>query len=474
MNGAHSVARLAGVAIATVAAIVLSTAPAQAAPARMTAAKPISKVLGVRLPGAKAGVCTLPAPNLVVSPAPVNIPATLRETTSAPVPFAIQNTGTGTLVVSAITTSNPPCDCPQIFYVTDVNGCVGASIPPGGSCTVNATFFAYGGTGQTWSGTIDIASNDPLNAISSWPVEGTVGASLLTVSASSLDFGTTTVAPPAPVQLPLGISNAGNVPLTVYGVSIYGTSAPAYAAVPSANCAPYGTSFPLTFPLGASCDVTVTFTPPAIGIFSNASLYVNFTDGLNNDSEWLSLSGVGIGAGGLLAYTPTSVNFGYLPVGQVSSSQSVTVTNLDTAALALSSLTVPPPYVADFSDCVAASPLAPLATCQLTVHVDANGVAAGTYNDSLEITANLVQSLLPLSVTVFPNLAFSPFSHDFGDVPVGSTPTQTFVLENLDPVPYSILLSSLGSAFTQTGGTCQGGTVPASPGGACPARARWT
>ncbi|MBX3675230.1 MAG: choice-of-anchor D domain-containing protein, partial [Burkholderiales bacterium] len=292
MNGAHLVARLAGAAVASIAAIVLSTVTAQAAPARIAAAKPISKVLGVRLPGAKAGVCALPAPNLVVTPAPVSFPVTLRETVSAPVPIAIQNTGTGTLVVSAITVSDPPCDCSVSFNVVDTNGCVGAAIPPGGSCTVDATFYAYGGTGQTWSGTIDIASNDPSAPISSWPVEGTIGASQLTVSASTLDFGSTAAVPPAPVSLPLGVANAGNLPLTLSGVSIFGSG---FTAVPGANCAPYGTSFPLTLPVGAACDLAVTFTPLSIGLYTNVSLYVNFTDGSNNDSEWVRLTGAGIG-----------------------------------------------------------------------------------------------------------------------------------------------------------------------------------
>jgi hypothetical protein len=468
MNGAQTVARLAGAAIATIAAIALSSVPAQAAPARAAAAKPISKVLGVRLPGAKAGVCTLPAPNLVVTPSPVSFPPTLRETTSAPIPFAIQNTGTGTLVVSAITVSNPPCDCPNLFDVIDTNGCVGAAIPPGGSCLVDATFYAYGGTGQTWGGTIDIASNDPGNPISSWPVEGTIGASLLTVSASLLDFGSTTTVPPAPLSLPLGVANAGSLPLTVNGVSIFGTGSSAFTAVPGANCAPYGATFPLTLPVGAACDLTVTFTPLSIGLYPNVSLYVNFTDGSTNDSEWVRLMGAGIGSGGALAFTPSSVNFGYVPVGQVSSSQVVTATNLDTVPLVLSNFVAPPPYVADFSDCIAASPLPPQASCEVTVHVDPGEFGAGTYNESLEISANLVPAFLPVSVTLTPNLSFNPSSHDFGDVPVGSTPNQSFVLENLDPVPYSISVSTLSSAFTQTGGTCLGGTVPASPGAGVP------
>ncbi|MBZ0250684.1 MAG: choice-of-anchor D domain-containing protein [Burkholderiales bacterium] len=468
MNGAHLVARLAGAAIASIAAIVLSTVTAQAAPARIAAAKPISKVLGVRLPGAKAGVCALPAPNLVVTPAPVSFPVTLRETVSAPVPIAIQNTGTGTLVVSAITVSNPPCDCPALFDVIDTNGCVGAAIPPGGSCLVDATFYAYGGSGQTWSGTIDIASNDPAAAISSWPVEGTIGASQLTVSASTLDFGSTAAVPPAPVSLPLGVANAGNLPLTVSGVSIFGSGSSAFTAVPGANCAPYGTSFPLTLPVGAACDLAVTFTPLSIGLYTNVSLYLNFTDGSNNDSEWVRLTGAGIGSGGALAFTPSSVNFGYVPVGQVSSSRVVTVTNLDIVPLVLSNFVAPPPYVADFSDCVAASPLPPQATCDVTVHVDTGETAAGTYNESLEISANAVPAFLPVAVTLVPNLAFNPSSHDFGDVPVGSTPNQSFVLENFDPVPYSISVSSLFSDFTRTGGTCLSGTVPASPGAGVP------
>ena len=468
MNG-NGVIRTFCAAIA--AASVLLSLPGEAAPARTPGAKPMSAVVGVRAPAAKAaGVCTLPAPSLAVSPQPVSIPATLRETISAQVPFAIQNTGTGNLVVSTISVTNPPCDCPQIFAVFDSNTCVGATIPPGGSCTAYATFYAYGGTGQTWGGTIDIASNDPLAPLTSWPIEGTIGASQLTVSSAALDFGATPVVPPTPVQLPLGVSNAGTVPITVSGVSLFGAQSSAYSVVPSANCAAYGAFFPLTLPVGASCDLTFTFAPTGIGVYANVSAYVNFSDGSSFDSEFVALSGAGLGSGGSLAFDPVSINFFDVPVGQTSFTQTITVTNVDSATLALSgfAVTPPSPYVADFSDCVAAATLPPGGTCLVSLHVDAAGAAAGSYPASLQITGGATTSVLPATVAVVPNLAFNPSIHDFGDVLVGSPTTFTFVLENLDPAAYSISLAPLSSAFTMTGGTCQGGTVPASPGASVP------
>jgi hypothetical protein len=79
---------------------------------------------------------------------------------------------------------------------------------------------------------------------------------------------------------------------------------------------------------------------------------------------------------------------------------------------------------------------------------------------------------------VVPNLAWNPYTHDFGPIAIGGSAFFTYTLENYDPVPHAISLQSFSNPdFTITGGTCQGGSIPAAAGavpGTCTATVTFT
>src|SRR5205807_8206350 len=100
-----------------------------------------------------------------------------------------------------------------------------------------------------------------------------------------------------------------------------------FTAVPGGNT-PCGA----TLNAGASCTVTVTYTPPAVG--SNIG-GVTVVDNASITTEVQNLSGSGILA---VTMSPTSISFGTVSVGSTSTVKVITVTNNMTTAVPINSV----------------------------------------------------------------------------------------------------------------------------------------
>jgi hypothetical protein len=91
-----------------------------------------------------------------------------------------------------------------------------------------------------------------------------------------------------------------------------------------------GNNCPNTLLPGASCMLSVTFTPTSPGARVAA---VTIFDNASGTPHKLPLSGTGSGTGSIvLKLSPASLSFGTVPVGSTSSSQTVTLTNKGTVA----------------------------------------------------------------------------------------------------------------------------------------------
>ncbi|HRA23574.1 MAG TPA: choice-of-anchor D domain-containing protein [Usitatibacteraceae bacterium] len=362
-------------AVAALLVLLPAAAEGAARPAR-PAAVPMSKVVGVRLPAAKAGVCTVPAPVLVVSPDPVVLPTALRETQSAPATVTIQNAGNAPLVVSDIITRDPPCDCSQIITLADPNTCIGAPIAPGGSCSVEVSFYADSqfGANSIVDGALDVISNDPVSPFATVPVQAPVGEGVLGVSTDYIDFGVTGT----PVVRTVSLANNHSQALTL---DMFPPSNGAFTVQVGAGCP--GTSFPMAMSPGATCDLDITFTPTGAGVYYSY-LYLYYNDGTLFDYRYVDVAGTGVSAGAGVQLDSTSLFFGGWSLGSTSYTYFVTATNVDTVPHSVTGFQAPPaaPFVADASACVAASPLAPGASCLLAFLLDATSAPVGVYNSS--------------------------------------------------------------------------------------------
>lgn len=178
----------------------------------------------------------------------------------------LTNTGGSSLTISQATASGAG------FSISGINPPV--TLTAGQSITFNAT-FAPTSVGSA-NGTISVTSNGSNPNLSiSMSGNGTAAGSL-SVSPTSLSFGSVVIGDHA--DLPASL-NATGASVTVSSVSI---SNPAFSLS--------GLSLPLTISAGNSANFTVTFTPSATGLTTGT---VTFTSNASNSPTVLSVGGTG-------------------------------------------------------------------------------------------------------------------------------------------------------------------------------------
>jgi HYDIN/CFA65/VesB-like, Ig-like domain len=151
--------------------------------------------------------------------------------------------------------------------------CVGP-LAPGAKCKVAVTFTPAASGAR--SATL-VVTNDGQGSAMSIGLAGTGKLGKLTIAPKHLRFGKTTSA--NPVQKTVTLTNRNPVPMTISAI----TSTDPSEFVPSGNCVQI-------LGAGASCQMTVTFTPGATGKRS-ASLVI--TDDAAGSPQPASLVGTG-------------------------------------------------------------------------------------------------------------------------------------------------------------------------------------
>ena len=278
------------------------------------------------------------------------------------------------------------------------------------------------------------------------------------LSPSSLTFGSQQVGTPGGTQLTT-LTNTGNGALTITAIGVSGANAGDFGQT---NTCPLS---PSTLAAGASCTISVTFTPTATG---SRVASVQVTDNASDSPQSVGLSGTGIAPA--VTLTPTSLSFGSQLVGTTSGSQSTTLTNTGTAPLSISSITIGGANPGDFTpshNCpLSPSTLAVSASC--TISATFTPSAAGGRSASVQVTdsaGNSPQSV-PLSgtgtapapaVTLNPNTGMS-----FGNQMVGTTSgSQSVTLTNTGNAALSI--TSITVAGANPGDFSPSNNCPLSP-----------
>ncbi|SNT55453.1 Right handed beta helix region, partial [Streptosporangium subroseum] len=194
---------------------------------------------------------TWPAPNYIYpggggstgglsgSPGSLSFPALQVGGTSSAQAVTITNGATTAAPISSVTATGD---------YTQTNNC-GSSLAAGATCTVNVTFRPTA-TG-TRTGTLTLASSAPGGPVTvSLSGSGTNGVAL-TASPTSLSFGARQSGTTSPAQT-VTITNSGTASATLGTVATTGD----YAQTKTCGT---------TLAAGASCTVSVTFTPTASG-----------------------------------------------------------------------------------------------------------------------------------------------------------------------------------------------------------------
>ena len=225
------------------------------------------------------GTGSTTAPGVKFNPTSVAFGNQAVNTTSAPTPVTLTNSGLGPLTISSIATSGDFAETS-----TGATACpIGpATLAAGASCTINVTFTptATGARTGTLSVT-DNASGSPHTI----PLTGTGTSSTSTVSLSPTTAAlgnqmVTTTSAATPIKL----TNTGTGPLTINSIAASGDFAETSTG---ASACP---TSPATLAAGANCTINVTFTPTATGARTGT---LSVTDNASGSPQTVSLSGTG-------------------------------------------------------------------------------------------------------------------------------------------------------------------------------------
>lgn len=253
--------------------------------------------------------------------------------------------------------------------------CTGSTIPDGGSCHVNVVFGPLSSPGAK-SATLELTDDTGTADV---PLTGTGFSGTLSLSSSSLDFGSQVIQGNnngGSAQQSVTVATGRDFGVRVTNVQINGPDAASFS-VQGNGCQ--------GFTLGSNntCQIYIQFQPLSAGS-KQAQLEID-NDGTVSPL-FVSLSGVGLN-GPALSVSPKQAIFGNVPLGS-STSQTFTLSNVGDAPLQLQELFVASgsPQVFPMSDGCSGRQLAPGAACQVTVGFIP--IAVGVKDASLFVISN--------------------------------------------------------------------------------------
>jgi len=384
------------------------------------------------------------APGATVAPSSLSFAGQTTGTTSAAQTLTLTNSGTAALSLSAISASSPE------FPLAGGTCVAPSSVAAGASCTVSVK-FAPTATG-TRSGNMTLTHN----ATGGSTVVGLTGTGqapatpAVAVSPTSLSF-TQTVGTTSAAKL-VTVSNTGNAPLLLNGLSVTGTNANDFAIAAGGTCAVGG-----SVAAGANCTIALSFTPAAA---SARSASLSIAHNATATPTTVALSGTGTSAPqAVIALNKNALTFTSQALSTTSGAQTVTLSNTGTAPLTLQALTLGGSNAAEFKlggTCAVGGTLAAAGTCSLQFSF--TPTAIGTRMASLAIVSDASNGTATINLTgtgaaaSAPAVTLSPLAVDFGNVTVGSAAaTRAVTLTNSGTAALSLGgISASGSGFAAT------------------------
>lgn len=212
----------------------------------------------------------------------------------------------------------------------------GTSLAASGSCSASVVFSPKaGGTRTATLVFTDGATNSPQSvALSGSAVAVSSSAS---VNPGSLSFTSTTVGSSSAAQV-VSLTDAGSTSISISSITIAGVNAADFAVL-STTC---GASLSAS----TSCNASIVFNPSAKG---TRSATLAFVDSGTNSPQSVALSGIAVPAPGNASVSPASLSWGNVALGNKSGQKVVTLTNGNTTAITVSSLTIGGTNPGDFA-----------------------------------------------------------------------------------------------------------------------------
>jgi uncharacterized repeat protein (TIGR03803 family) len=311
-------------------------------------------------------------PFVTLSPANLSFGNQTVGISSSPQATTLTNSGNLPLTITSIQiTGADSSDFGQ------TNNCP-SSLPPNSSCQINVS-FTPAATGNR-SAAVSVTDNAP-GSPQSVPLTGVGVLPAVTFSPTNLNFGSQTVgASSSPLKTTL--TNTGQGVLTIASIGIAGTNSNEFAQ--TNNC-------PASLSPNASCSISVTFTPTAVG---NANASVTIADNAPGSPQTVPLAGIGVTG---ISFSPPIVTFPNQYVGTSGLPQTVTLNNTGDSVITITNVKASPSDFAPLSAC--GNSVVPGASCSIGVFFDPT--TSGTRDGVLSVTDSASSSpqTVPLSGT---------------------------------------------------------------------------
>ncbi len=294
------------------------------------------------------------------SPKSLTFSSTTVGSSSAAKTVTVTNASTAAIPVTGFTFTGA-----NAGDFSQTNTC-GISLMGSGSCTVSVTFrpAATGSRGAS----LGIADADP-SSPQTVAVSGTGAGPSVTLTPTSLSFGDQ-VYRKASTSQAVTLKNTGASTLTIASVTVTGANTGDFTQ--TNTC---GTSVAAN----ASCTINVIFTPAGLGARSAS---ISIGDNASGSPQTVSLTGTETPA---ITLSPSALTFPSTKVGTTSAAKKVTVTNLSTAAIAMTKFNFTGAHLGDFQQTnTCGTSLKGSGTC--TVSVTFKPGAIGSRPASLSIT----------------------------------------------------------------------------------------
>jgi cardiolipin synthase len=339
---------------------------------------------------ATAPVTTAPAPALNVSPSTtLAFPSTTISQTSATQTFTFTNTGTSTLTLGSYTQTGAT----TAFLQTSASTCASTtvSLAPGANCTLVFSFMpqAVGFVTETITATDNTSSPSLTLILTGTGATATVPQA--TLSGTGLTFNGTSTGSTSAAQT-LTLSNGGNGTLTIPSIAPSGINAGVFTE--SDNCAG-------SVAAGASCTISITFSPTAASTTYTATLVV--TDNAGNiaaSTQIASLTGISAAPAvpvPTATLSGTAIAFPTTLVTSTSAPLSVTLTNNGNATLTITGIALGGTNPSDFTrTTTCGTTLAATASCTITATF--TPAAATSYTATITLTSSAASS--PQTITL--------------------------------------------------------------------------
>ncbi len=380
------------------------------------------------LPGASSSTVYshINAPVASFSPGALSFANQIVNTTSSSRTLTVSNPSSAPLALGATSVTGD-------FAITS-NACTG-TLPPAGSCTIQATFTPTA-TGLR-TGTLTVASsNIGGTAVLTLSGTGTAAGAVVTLTPTTLTFAGQVVGTSSTAQ--------------VITVSSTGSGAATFASFSSTGDFSQTNTCPAVLSSGATCTVSVTFKPTATGTRSG-SLVVS--DNGVGGGQTATLSGTGTAP--VVTLSPTSLTFANQLLNTTSQGQKVTLTNTGNGALTVTSLSISGTNSTEFTQ---------TNTCGITVNVGASctitvafrPTAINARTATLNINDNAFGAPQTIALTgTGTNIKLSATTVNFGTVTVGQkSPVKNVTVTNSGSVTVNISGISLSGAnssdYTET------------------------